>query len=239
MFVQQDTVAIKKGEADKAFGIVKDGGIIVCPTKVGYIIVANSGDALRRKFEYKKRPLKKPAVVLTQHDQLDTIAEVPEKHRKFIDAIQKTKVLCGFIMPRKLETFAKLEHMVQQMTKLPDGSSCFVINHGAYSEYLVKQGVADDVFIFASSANLSGTGNRGSFEGVGSRILDGVDAAIEHDEYVNQRFELQTGEQGVMVSLLEDKAVVIRKGLNLDHITSVLTEVYGADGWIMNHGAYA
>ena len=41
-----------------------DGGMIVCPTKVGYIIMTSDAKGLERKFDAKQRNRNKPGVVL-------------------------------------------------------------------------------------------------------------------------------------------------------------------------------
>lgn len=41
-----------------------DGGLVVVPTKVGYIIMTSDKEGLERKFEAKERNRNKPGVVL-------------------------------------------------------------------------------------------------------------------------------------------------------------------------------
>ena len=232
------SVPIKEQEISKAYDVIKSGGLIVCPTKVGYILVGNTKEALERKFDLKKRPLRKSAVVLSNYSMLPKIAQIPENHKKFIDAIEDSKYLCGFILKRNEDAFMAVDEMARQMSVQPDGTSCFVINHGGYSEYLAQRAEEDGTFVLASSANPSGTGNRGKFKNIGERILNGVDMAIEHDEYVAQRYEPDSGEQGVMVSLMKDRPKIIRKGLNCPEIEKILADVYGADGYDVEHGAH-
>lgn len=232
------TVEMRRPQADQAYHVIRNGGLIVCPTKVGYILVGNTKEALERKFDLKQRPLKKSAVVLTNYDNLNKVAHVPEEHQAFVDAIEQSKHLCGFICQRKEEAFENIDEHARKMSLQPDGTSCFVINHGAYSEYFVQKAVADNSHILASSANPSGTGNRGRFQNIGDRILGGVDMAIEHDDYVAQRYEPGSGEQGVMVSFMTEKPTIIRKGLNCPEIEAILAEVYGADGYEVQHGMH-
>jgi tRNA A37 threonylcarbamoyladenosine synthetase subunit TsaC/SUA5/YrdC len=229
---------MKQDEIEKAYEIVKGGGLIICPTRVGYILVGASARALKRKFELKERAEKKSAVVLTNYTQLPGIAQIPPQHKRFIDGIEHIQILCGFILKRNDRAFSHLDGRIQALTQQPDNSSCFVIHHGVYSEYLAKRAAKDGIFVFASSANKSGTGNRGRFKNIGDRIVGGVDYAIEHDEYVAQDYEPDSGEQGVMVSFITPKPTVIRRGLKLQLITDLLTDIYGADGWIMDHGAH-
>lgn len=53
------------------------GGIIVCPTKVGYIIMTTDKAGLERKFEAKERKRNKPGVVLCgSMDELEELAQM-------------------------------------------------------------------------------------------------------------------------------------------------------------------
>jgi len=231
-------MSIKKEVIEKAYQKIKEGGLIICPTRVGYILVGNTEAAIRRKFALKHRPLQKSAVVLTDYDQIFDIAEVPPEHKKFIDAIQHADLLCGFIMKRREEQFGILDAFTRDITRQPDGTSCFVIHHGDYSEYLTRRAKEDGTYVFASSANRSGTGNRGWFENIGDEIVNGVDYAIEDNAYVAQRYVPDSGEQGVMVSFMEQRPAVIRKGLNMKEIAEILEQVYGKEGWDMKHGEH-
>ena len=51
--------------SQEGYDILKgQGGCIVCPTKVGYIIMTSDKAGLERKFEAKERNRNKPGVVL-------------------------------------------------------------------------------------------------------------------------------------------------------------------------------
>lgn len=232
------SVQIKQVEIEKAYDVIKGGGLIICPTRVGYILAGTSAQAMEKKFKLKHRPMRKSSVVLTDYEQLLQVALIPPLHQKFIDEIEKIDTLCGFILMRKEDKFAYLDQQSRDMSRQPDGSSCLVIHHGAYSEYLVQRAKDDGIYILASSANRSGTGNRGRFENIGGEIVNGVDYAIEHNEYVAQDYTPDSGEQGVMVDLRSDRPVVIRKGLHLEKITDILTRVYGEGNWEIKHGAH-
>ena len=50
--------------SQEGYDILKgEGGCIVCPTKVGYIIMTSDKSGLERKFEAKERNRNKPGVV--------------------------------------------------------------------------------------------------------------------------------------------------------------------------------
>ncbi len=51
--------------SQEGLDIIKgEGGVIVCPTKVGYIIMTVNKAGLERKFDAKERKRNKPGVVL-------------------------------------------------------------------------------------------------------------------------------------------------------------------------------
>ena len=53
------------------------GGMIVSPTKVGYIIMTSDADGLKRRFTAKQRALNKPGVVLCgSMEQVGELAEM-------------------------------------------------------------------------------------------------------------------------------------------------------------------
>ena len=64
--------------SQEGFDILKgEGGCIVCPTKVGYIIMTSDKAGLERKFEAKERNRNKPGVVLCgSMDELRALAQL-------------------------------------------------------------------------------------------------------------------------------------------------------------------
>ena len=64
--------------SQEGFEILKgEGGCIVCPTKVGYIIMTSDKAGLERKFEAKERNRNKPGVVLCgSMDELRALAQL-------------------------------------------------------------------------------------------------------------------------------------------------------------------
>ena len=64
--------------SQEGYDILKgEGGCIVCPTKVGYIIMTSDKAGLERKFEAKERNRNKPGVVLCgSMDELRALAQL-------------------------------------------------------------------------------------------------------------------------------------------------------------------
>jgi tRNA A37 threonylcarbamoyladenosine synthetase subunit TsaC/SUA5/YrdC len=246
---QQEGVDILSGE----------GGMIVSPTKVGYIIMTSDLGGLRRKFSAKQRALNKPGVVLcSSMQQLRQLAQMNDEVEAFYQKAWDDDILLGCILPWNLSATHHIpadgstELMMDRR-----GTSCFVIKYGVPSEI-----IAHDLWeehgrlAFASSANPSGKGNSGRIAGIGERIHNEADLVIAADEFVRS---IQPGanehtryEQGVMVSMVDADGnlipqqrgrrsiqpgpVVIRTGLAVDKIMSLLSDLFPS--WDYRHGAY-
>jgi len=236
-----------------------DGGAIVSPTKVGYIIMTSDRVGLDRKFDAKQRNLNKPGVVLcSSMDQLKALAEMTPEIEAFYQSHWDQDVLLGCILPWKEEGLKYIpDDGCKELMMDKRQTSCFVIKFGVPSEQICKElWENDQKLVFASSANPSGKGNRGLITGIGERIENSVDLRIEANEYVASiqpdATEETRHEQGVMVSMVDeagalvpmqggDRAItpcptVIRKGLDNDKIMVLLAEHFNS--WDFRQGTY-
>ena len=242
--------------------IKQEGGVIVCPTKVGYIIMTADKAGLERKFDAKKRKRNKPGVVLCgSMEELRELAQMTPEIDAFYQKHWDEDILLGCILPWKPEAYAKLqaygdgrEELMTDVRK----TSCFVIKFGVAGEQIAKEmWEKEGRMVYASSANPSGKGNRGKVEGIGERIESKVDLVIEADDYVASIQPDKTVEtryeQGVMVSMvdadgklipeqgansrsIEPCPVVIRKGLDIDKIMMHLSDHFNS--WNYRQGEY-
>ena len=97
--------------SQEGYEILKgEGGCIVCPTKVGYIIMTNDKAGLERKFEAKERNRNKPGVVLCgSMDELRALALLNPEIEAFYQKHWDEDILLGCILPWKAEAFEKLK----------------------------------------------------------------------------------------------------------------------------------
>ncbi|MCU1526260.1 MAG: translation factor [Frondihabitans sp.] len=238
--------------------LLGDGGLVVSPTKVGYIIMTSDGKGLERKFEAKQRKRNKPGVVLCGSlDELRELAQLTPEIEALYEKCWNDDVLLGCILPWTDEGRAKLPDDGARALMMDDrGTSCFVIRFGTPGELIARELWKHGRFSFASSANPSGKGNRGLVDGIGDRIADAADLIIEADEYVasiQPDKDLSTRyEQGVMVSMVDESGslvpeqkgersiqpapTVIRKGLAIDTIMALLTATFTS--WNYRQGEY-
>ena len=98
--------------SQEGYDILKgEGGCIVCPTKVGYIIMTSDKAGLERKFEAKERNRNKPGVVLCgSMDELRALAQLNPEIEAFYQKTFGTKIfslVVFFLGNQKL--FEKIE----------------------------------------------------------------------------------------------------------------------------------
>ena len=242
--------------------IKQEGGVIVCPTKVGYIIMTADKAGLERKFDAKERKRNKPGVVLCgSMEELRELAQLTPEIDAFYQKHWDEDILLGCILPWRPEAYAKLQAYGDGREELMTdvrGTSCFVIKFGVAGEQIAKEmWEKEGRMVYASSANPSGKGNRGKVEGIGERIESKGDLVIEADDYVASIQPDKTVEtryeQGVMVSMvdadgklipeqgansrsIEPCPVVIRKGLDIDKIMMHLSDHFNS--WNYRQGEY-
>ncbi len=236
-----------------------EGGMIVSPTKVGYIIMTSDKGGLERKFDAKQRNRNKPGVVLCgSMEQLKQLAQLNPEIEALYQKHWDQDILLGCILPWKQEG---IDLLPNDGTKelMMDGrqTSCFVIKFGIPGEKLAKElWEKHNKFAFASSANPSGKGNRGKVENIGDRIENEADLIITANDYVKSiqpnEDEATRYEQGVMISMVDQDGklvpeqkgerkispcpVVIRKGLDVHKIMSITSDIFTS--WDYRHGDY-
>ena len=118
--------------SQEGFDILKgEGGCIVCPTKVGYIIMTSDKAGLERKFEAKERNRNKPGVVLCgSMDELRALAQLNPEIEAFYQKHWDEDILLGCILPWREDAYAKLQAFGDGREELMTdvrGTSCFVI----------------------------------------------------------------------------------------------------------------
>lgn len=236
-----------------------EGGAIVTPTKVGYIIQTTDKKGLERKFKAKNRNRNKPGVVLIgSWEQLFELADMTSDMKELYRRCWDNDVLLGCILPWKEggKKYIPKDGSQELMTDVRE-TSCFVIKFGVPGEQIAeKLWMEEKKLVFASSANPSGKGNRGLVSGIGGAIEEEVDLIIDGDDYVASIQPDKTidtrYEQGVMISfvdsegkLIEDQGnqrsvhpcpVLIRKGLDNAFIMDNLADLYNT--WDYRHGEY-
>ncbi|MEO0665202.1 MAG: Sua5/YciO/YrdC/YwlC family protein, partial [Pseudomonadota bacterium] len=135
--------------------LLGEGGCIVSPTKVGYIIMTSDAGGLERKFDAKVRKRNKPGVVLCgSMAELRELAEMNDEIDAFYQAHWDADILLGCILPWKEEAKKHIPAGAEELMMDDRGTSCFVIKFGVPSEMVAHELWEEHgKLVFASSAN--------------------------------------------------------------------------------------
>ena len=191
------------------------GGLVVCATKVGYILMTTDGPGLERKFDAKQRSRNKPGVVLcSSTSQLKELVELNDEILAFYQVHWDNDILLGCVLPWREEALRLIPDATAKALAMDGrGTSCFVIKFGRPAGQLAEIMWQYRTLTFASSANPSGVGNKGRVEGIGQRIEAEADLIIAADDYVASIQPGKTAdsrhEQGVMVSMVDESGKLV------------------------------
>ena len=234
------------------------GGLVVCATKVGYILMTTDGPGLERKFDAKQRNRNKPGVVLcSSMEQLRELAQLSDEIEAFYQMHWDNDILLGCILPWREEALQLIpDTTTEALVMDARGTSCFVIKFGRPAEQLAEAMWRTRTLTFASSANPSGVGNKGRVKCIGQRIEAEADLIIAADDYVASMQPGKTAdsrhEQGVMVSMVDESGklvpeqrgrrsvlpcpTLIRRGLDCGRIMENLAVTFLS--WDYRQGTY-
>lgn len=99
--------------AEGLAALQQPGGVIVCPTKVGYIIMATDKAGLERKFDAKERKRNKPGVVLCgSMEQLRALAQMNAEIEAFYQKHWDEDILLGCILPWRADAKSRCRRTV-------------------------------------------------------------------------------------------------------------------------------
>lgn len=166
-------------EAQKVYRIVKAGGLVIVPNKVGYGFNCHSGEAVKRKYDLKGRELSNKCICVANMDIFCELADCSREEKIIAEEVSK-RYMVSFVTPYnpKSRFLTKLDEFAfQQVTK--GGTIGIYLNSGDLEERIIQLGEKDDILIIGSSANITHTGNNYTIEEVEKRIRNGVDYIVD------------------------------------------------------------
>ena len=128
------------------------GRLVVCATKVGYILMTTDGPGLERKFDAKQRNRNKPGVVLCSSiEQLKELAELNDEILAFYQMHWDNDILLGCILPWREEALQLIPDATTKALAMDGrGTSCFVIKFGRPAEQVAEMMWQSRTLTFAS-----------------------------------------------------------------------------------------
>jgi len=211
--------------AGKAYEIIKNGGLVLLPDGVGYGLVGNSNDSIKRIYNLKKRPESKPLTHYMSLKYINDIVSVSNKDFWLIKNISSQFPCCFIVSYKKCSYFEKLDDLtLKQSTK--NGTVALYFNEeDLLVQKIISLAQKDGIALIVTSANISGSGNAYKVDDVAEIILDNVDMVIFDSRPCKYYKEasIKKNKLGATIINLADKRI-LRKGIFHKEIVSFLGE---------------
>ena len=169
-------------DAERAFAVLRDGGIAILPMDVGYSLIGGSAEALRRIFATKRRAAGKLNAMLGDREIHEALHVVDERARDVVAAITIDADLpLGIIAPARMThpLLAALDPDTLSASTA-DGTLCMLINAGAFHAAICRLSHQSTHPLFGSSANLSLSGTKFRVEDIEPEVRAIADIVIDH-----------------------------------------------------------
>lgn len=201
-----------QSDIDAAAAILREGGLVAMPTETVYGLAADAlnGDAVRRIFEAKGRPMDNPLIVhvadFSDIDRLRLVAEIPEK----------AKMLAKAFWPGPLTVIMKKGDVIpDEVSAGLDTVAIRIPSHPDAHRLLSASGLA----LAAPSANTSGKPSPTTAK----HVSDDMDGKIEA---ILDGGACSVGVESTVVTVVTDPPRILRPGLiTREQLESVIGEV--------------
>ena len=168
--------------ADRAFAVLKSGGVAIMPMDVGYSAIGGSYEALRRVFNAKRRQPTKFNAMIGDNELARELYVLPDKGWLAFEAITMDEDLpLGVIGPCRMDhpILASMEPEALAMST-KDGTLCMLTNAGPFHAAISRRSREAGHALFGSSANLSLAGTKFRAVEIEPEIRDVADIVIDH-----------------------------------------------------------
>lgn len=169
-------------DAQRAFDVIKAGGIGILPMDVGYSAIGGSAKALRTIFETKRRAPSKLNAMLADNRIHQEVHIVDQRAADIVACITEDYDLpLGCIAPARLghPLIAKLSSAALESSQ-KDGTIVMLLNAGPFHAEICRLSREAGHPLFGSSANLSMSGTKFRVEDIEPEIKAIADIIIDH-----------------------------------------------------------
>tara|TARA_Y100000588_G_scaffold273881_1_gene289813 strand:+ start:184 stop:873 length:690 start_codon:yes stop_codon:yes gene_type:complete len=212
------TVFNYEADAERVYDILKQGGISVIPSHVGYVIVACDPEAIWRIFRAKKRKPEKLNAVCGCREMHLGLHDLPDDRRAIVTAITEEWDLpmgtAGKVHMDHPAIAGLPEDTLAQTTH--EGTLAMLLNAGPLMDKIARLAFADNRMAIGSSANVSLQGVKFRATEIEPEILEAADIVID---YGLMRWNLY-GHSSTMINVSD--MTVIRYGSCFDLIEDLL-----------------
>ena len=212
------TVFNYEADAERVYDVLKQGGISVIPSHVGYVIVACDPEAIWRIFRAKKRKPEKLNAVCGCREMHIGLHDLPDDRRAIVTAITEEWDLpmgtAGKVHMDHPAIAGLPEDTLAQTTH--EGTLAMLLNAGPLMDKIARLAFADNRMAIGSSANVSLQGVKFRATEIEPEILEAADIVID---YGLMRWNLY-GHSSTMINVSD--MTVIRYGSCFDLIADLL-----------------
>jgi len=169
-------------DAQKAFEVMKLGGIAIMPMDVGYSAIGGSAAALKTIFQAKKRGPSKLNAMLGDMQLHRDVHKLDQRGREIADAL-----IMDYDLPLGAIAPAHLDHpIIQNMEDAAlagsskSGTILMLLNAGNFHAEICRLSRETALPLFGSSANASLSGTKFRVKDIEPEIIDIADLVIDH-----------------------------------------------------------
>lgn len=186
-----------KEEINKAFEVLKGGGLILYPTDTvwGIGCDATNTDAVAKLYALKKRDESKSMIVLLDTDNKlqSYVSEIPDVAYDLIEYAEKPLTII----------YSGAKNLAKNLVNA-DGSIGIRISKHEFCQQLIQRFRKP---IVSTSANLSGEPTPENFNAISAEIIDGVDYVVDLEQMNSEMKHAST----IMKLEADGRFVFIRK----------------------------
>ncbi|MBS0559883.1 MAG: hypothetical protein JSR21_07495 [Proteobacteria bacterium] len=170
------------GDAARAFGVLRAGGVAIVPNDIGYSVLGGSPDALSLIFRTKGRQASKRNAMVGNGDWHRALHLCGTRGREIVEAITGDYGLpLGCIAPFRADADAVRACPPETLRdSTVDGTLVMLLNAGRFHAALTALSFQAGTMLFGSSANLSLSGTKFCVEDIQPEILAIADVVIDH-----------------------------------------------------------
>jgi tRNA A37 threonylcarbamoyladenosine synthetase subunit TsaC/SUA5/YrdC len=169
-------------DAQRAFDVLRDGGIAIIPMDVGYTAAGGSGAALQKIFDAKQRGPTKLNAMCADNEIAFDVYQLSERAKTIIKVITEDYDLpLGAIAPCQMDhplLQVLDERAVSASTK--NATLVMLLNAGPFHREICRLSREHGHPIFGSSANISMSGTKFRVEDIEPEITNIADLIIDH-----------------------------------------------------------
>lgn len=171
-----------KGDAQRIFHVLQQGGIAIIPNDAGYALMGGSAEAVQRIFVAKKRGSHKRNAMLCSMATQRELHVLDARCQLMIETItQDYDLTLGAVAPYRADhpLLSKLDDQLLNAST-GHGTIAMLLNAGQLFAEVCRLCHEAVLPVFGSSANISGTGPRFRVEDIQPELRDVADIIVDY-----------------------------------------------------------